>query len=212
MDSTAESAIPHAGNADDLACTTKQTGAAVNESSPALESGPPAEGFEESSSSPPEVPSSAQTPAADSEIAQLANSSTAPSQTVELARAAGRAAQASLTPEEKQTARKERRERTRKAKLEQHAVSKVRKRNKGRKRRGGKLRSNAISDGVRALVEGKDQAPDPFDEWLGRRLRAWCDGVVLVEGSKPPEGYAAAGEIKFDLNEDEIGEPKTKNN
>lgn len=203
MASTAES-ILHPGNQDELVCSIEQTAAAINESSPAVELDAPSKGFEGSSGSPLEAPS-AQVRAADGRVEQNPQNTSGPSEMVQLARAAGRAAQASLTQEEKQAARQQRRERTRKAKLEQHGTSKVGKRSKGRRRR-----KNATSDGIRALLAAKDQTPDPFDEWLGRRLRAWCNGVTLVEGSEPPEGYGAAGEIRFDLNADEIGEPRLK--
>ncbi|CAM9906172.1 unnamed protein product, partial [Sphacelaria rigidula] len=159
----------------------------------------------------PEHPRSTASPAAGQEVTQEAdqtsNSKTIapPSEIVQQARAAGKAAQASLTPAEKQAARKERRDRTRKAKLEQHCAKKAGQRSKGRRR--GANRKKDSSGRIRAMAGEKNETPDPFDDWLGRRLRAWCEKVVLVEGSEPPEGCGEAGMVEFDVNEDEIAFP-----
>lgn len=171
-------------------------------------SSPPQRNASENTS--PEHPRSTAGSATGQEVPQLADQSSnskttaAPSEMVQLARAAGKAAQASLTPEEKQAARKERRERTRKAKLEQHYAKKAGQRSKGR-RRGAKRKKDS-SGRIRAMAGEKDETPDPYDEWLGRRLRAWCERVVLEEGSEPPEGCGEAGMVEFDVNEDEIGD------
>lgn len=130
-----------------------------------------------------------------------------PSEIVQQARAAGKVEQANLTPAGKEAARKERRERTRTAKMEQNGLKRSGKRNKGRRRsRGGRSKKRGLGR-MCVSPEKHDDKRDAFDEWLGRRLKAWCDGVVFEEGSAPPEECGtAAADINFDLNEDEIGD------
>eukprot|EP00904_Undaria_pinnatifida_P001595 jgi/Undpi1/11436/HiC_scaffold_30.g13733.m1 len=105
----------------------------------------------------------------------------------------------SVTPEEQKALRKERRERARNAKRAQT-------------KRGG--RSRRYEGKHRWAMNGgggdqgkKESAPDPFDEWLGVKLKAWRDGEAAPEGADamPPEESGVVGEFDFDPTKDELG-------
>lgn len=114
--------------------------------------------------------------------------------------------EASLTPEEQQAVRKERRERARQAKMAQVKGGDKSGR-KGSKRRWGRKKSGKDSSGDRGRAAGEDSSQSPFDEWLGLRLKAWRDGEGPAEGGGvPPEGSGVPDEIDFNPSKDEIGE------
>lgn len=105
----------------------------------------------------------------------------------------------SVTPEEQKALRKERRERARNAKRAQTKRG-------GRSRRYEGKRRWATNGGGGDQGK-KESAPDPFDEWLGVKLKAWRDGEAAPEGADavPPEESGVVGEFDFDPTKDELG-------
>lgn len=116
-----------------------------------------------------------------------------------------------LTKEQKMALRKERKERQRSSKRTSRGKDGSKTSRKwGRKNRRGRTRKIQNQIAALATLDGSardgGKEPDDFDEWLGRRLKAWSGGEVAPEEDQmPPQGCGTAEKVTFDPSADEIG-------